>query len=212
MARFSAVLDACVLVPIAQADTLLSLADAGLYRPLWSDRILEETIRALETIHPDMKESRAARHRAAVMNEAFDDACVEGWEELLSAINLPDENDRHVVAAAIQGRADLIVTANLKDFPTDVLGRFNLEVQHPDEFFVNQLDLGPAEVMRSLQVQAAATRNPALTVADILASLERCNAWRFAEAARAQTWRLESSQVEGGGVAGGVDPLSSADR
>ena len=141
MARFSAVLDACVLVPIAQADTLLSLADAGLYRPLWSDRILEETIRALETIHPDMKESRAARHRAAVMNEAFDDACVEGWEELLSAISLPDENDRHVVAAAIQGRADLIVTANLKDFPTDVLGRFNLEVQHPDEFFVNQLDL-----------------------------------------------------------------------
>jgi len=117
-----------------------------------------------------------------------------------------------VVAAAIQGRADLIVTANLKDFPTEVLGRFNLEAQHPDEFFVNQLDLDPAEVMRSLQVQASATRNPALTVADILASLERCDAWRFAEAARAQTWRLESSQVGGGGVAGGVAPLSSADR
>nr|WP_241252078.1 PIN domain-containing protein [Micrococcus sp. KRD026] len=166
----------------------------------------------METIHPDMKESGAARHRAAVMNEAFDDACVEGWEELLSAISLPDENDRHVVAAAIQGRADLIVTANLKDFPTEVLGRFNLEAQHPDEFFVNQLDLDPAEVMRSLQVQASATRNPALTVADILASLERCDAWRFAEAARAQTWRLESSQVGGGGVAGGVAPLSSADR
>ena len=130
MARFSAVLDACVLVPIAQADTLLYMADAGLYRPLWSTRILEETIRALETIHPDMKEAGAARRRAAVMNEAFDDACVEGWEELLGAISLPDENDRHVVAAAIQGRADLIVTANLKDFPTEVLGRFNLETQH----------------------------------------------------------------------------------
>ncbi|WP_295015394.1 PIN domain-containing protein [uncultured Micrococcus sp.] len=199
MARFSAVLDACVLVPIAQADTLLYMAEAGLYRPLWSKRILEETIRALETIHPDMKESGAARHRTAVMNQAFDDACVEGWEELLSAISLPDENDRHVVAAAIQGRADLIVTANLKDFPEDVLGQFNLEAQHPDEFFVNQLDLDAGQVMRSLQVQAAATRNPALTVADILASLERCDAWRFAEAARAQTWRLESSQVEGGG-------------
>lgn len=190
MARFSAVLDACVLVPIAQADTLLYMAEAGLYRPLWSDRILEETIRALEAIHPDMKESGAASHRATVMNHAFDDACVKGWEELVGSVDLPDENDRHVVAAAIQGRADLIVTANLKDFPTEVLGRFNLEAQHPDEFFMNQLDLDPAEVMRSLQVQAAATRNPALTVADILASLERCEAWRFAEAARAQTWRL----------------------
>jgi len=76
VARFSAVLDACVLVPIAQADTLLSLADAGLYRPLWSERILEETIRALETIHPAMRETGAARRRAAVMNQAFDDACV----------------------------------------------------------------------------------------------------------------------------------------
>ena len=70
MARFSAVLDACVLVPIAQADTLLYMAEAGLYRPLWSERILEETI------HPDMRETGAARRRAAVMNQAFDDACV----------------------------------------------------------------------------------------------------------------------------------------
>jgi len=76
VARFSAVLDACVLVPIAQADTLLYMAEAGLYRPLWSERILEETIRALETIHPDMRETGAARRRAAVMNQAFDDACV----------------------------------------------------------------------------------------------------------------------------------------
>lgn len=107
-----------------------------------------------------MKESGAACHRAAVMNAVFDDACVEGWEELLGAISLPDESDRHVVAAVIQGRADLIVTANLKDFPTEVLGRFNLETQHPDEFFVNQLDPDPAEVMRSLQMQASATRTP----------------------------------------------------
>lgn len=137
-----------------------------------------------------MKESGAACHRAAVMNAVFDDACVEGWEELLGAISLPDESDRHVVAAVIQGRADLIVTANLKDFPTEVLGRFNLETQHPDEFFVNQLDPDPAEVMRSLQMQASATRTPPLTVVEILVSLERCDAWRFVGAARAQTWRL----------------------
>ncbi|KUP26872.1 PIN domain-containing protein [Kocuria rhizophila] len=190
MARFSAVLDACVLVPIAQADTLLYLAEVGLYRPLWSDRILQETIRALEAIHPDMRASGAARLRAAVMNQAFGDACVEGWGELLESIELPDKDDRHVVAAAIQGRADLIVTANLKDFPARVLGRFNLEVQHPDEFFMNQLDLDPAEVMQSLQMQAAATCNPPLSVADVLERLERCGTRRFAEAARGQLWRL----------------------
>lgn len=190
MARFSAVLDACVLVPIAQADTLLYMAEAGLYRPLWSERILEETIRALEAIHPDMRETGAARRWAAVMNQAFDDACVQGWEQLVGAIDLPDPDDRHVVAAAVQGRADLIVTANLKDFPAEVLGRFNLQAQDPDEFFMNQLDLDPAQVMRSVQVQAVATRNPPLTVAAVLASLERCGAGMFAEAARGQTWRL----------------------
>lgn len=137
-----------------------------------------------------MKESGAACHRAAVMNAVFDDACVEGWEELLGAISLPDESDRHVMAAVIQGRADLIVTANLKDFPTEVLGRFNLETQHPDEFFVNQLDPDPAGVMRSLQMQASAARTPPSHRGRDPPSLERCGAWRFVGAARAQTWRL----------------------
>lgn len=189
MARFSAVLDACVLVPIAQADTLLCLAETDLYRPLWSTRILDEAVRTLETIHPDMKRSGAARARADVMNTAFDDACVDGWEHLLHAINLPDENDRHVVAAAILGRADLIITSNLKDFPATVLDRFHLEAQSPDEFLMNQLDLDPERVMAALRVQAAATRNPPLTVADVLGRLERCGAHEFAASARRQLWR-----------------------
>lgn len=189
MARFSAVLDACVLVPIAQADTLLCLAEADLYRPLWSTRILDEAVRALESIHADMKESGAARARADIMNVAFDDACVDGWEPLVDAIDLPDENDRHVVAAAAHGRADLIITANLKDFPATALNRFHLEAQSPDEFLQNQLDLDPERVMTALRVQAAATRNPALTVADVLASLDRCGAHEFARSARRQLWR-----------------------
>ncbi|MGJ5590859.1 PIN domain-containing protein [Micrococcus lylae] len=191
MARFSAVLDACVLVPIAQADTLLHLAEAGLYRPVWSGRILDETVRALEAMHPDMRASGAARHRAGVMDAAFDDARVEGWEQLVPGIDLPDPDDRHVVAAAIQGRADLIVTANLKDFPREVVESFDIEVQSPDEFFMNQLDLDPARVMTALAAQAGATRNPPLTVSDVLERLVRCGAPLFAEAARAQLWRVD---------------------
>lgn len=103
MARFSALLDACVLVPITQADTLLRLAEGGLFRPLWSDAILDETVRALGRIHPDLAASGAAHRRTARMNDVFDDANVAGYEPLIPALELPDLDDRHVLAAAITG-------------------------------------------------------------------------------------------------------------
>lgn len=192
MARFSAVLDACVLVPIAQADTLLRLAEVDLYRPVWSEIILEETVRALEKIHLDLEDSGLARRRIEVMNSSFDDACVDVWPELYAPIELPDENDRHVVAAAIQGRADLIVTNNLKDFPSEVLAHFDISVQSPDEFLLNQLDLEPHLVMGVLRDQARATKNPALTVEDILNHLSNCDLHKFSAAAQRNLWRTRN--------------------
>jgi hypothetical protein len=85
MARYAAVLDACVLVPIALADTLLRVAEKGLYRPLWSDRILTEAQDAIEEIHPGID----AGKRFTSMREAFDDALVTGWEELQPGIPCP---------------------------------------------------------------------------------------------------------------------------
>lgn len=117
MPRYTAVLDACVLVPVALADTLLRVAEKGLYRPLWSDRILGEAQAAIEEIHP----GTGAAKRFASMREAFDDATVTGWEELEPGIWLPDADDRHVVAAAVQGGAQGIITANTKDFPAAAL-------------------------------------------------------------------------------------------
>src|ERR1700722_4057412 len=99
MPRYTAVLDACVLVPIALADTLLRVAEKGLYRPLWSGRILAEAQAATEEIHPGID----AAKRFAQMREAFDDALVSGWEELEGGLSLPDQDDRHVLAAAIRG-------------------------------------------------------------------------------------------------------------
>jgi predicted nucleic acid-binding protein len=118
MPRYTAVLDACVLVPIALADTLLRVAEKGLYRPLWSDRILTEAQEATEEIHPGIDVSK----RFTNMREAFGDALVAGGEELEPGIRLPDPDDRHVVATAIQGGADAIITANLDDFPLTALG------------------------------------------------------------------------------------------
>ena|SRR5580692_808508 len=99
--QYAAVLDACVLVPIALADTLLRVAEKGLYRPLWSDRILGEAQTAIEQIHPGIDVGK----RFTNMREAFGDALVTGWEELEAGISLPDLDDRHVVATAPPARA-----------------------------------------------------------------------------------------------------------
>lgn len=133
MTRFSAMLDACVLVPVTLADTLLRLAEASLYRPLWSARIITETVRAIEEVHPQLS-ADDIRNRADAMDAAFGDASVTGWEALEHVISLPDPDDCHVVAAAIIGRADLIVTSNVKDYPPDVLAPYHIEVQTPDVF------------------------------------------------------------------------------
>jgi hypothetical protein len=128
MPRYTAVLDACALVPIASADTLLRVAKKGLYRPLWSERILTETQEAIEEMRPGIDVGK----RFASMREAFGDAMVTGWEELEPGIRLPDADDRHVVAAAVRGGADAIITANLADFPSSTLSPFGLEAVHPD--------------------------------------------------------------------------------
>ncbi len=188
MARFSAFLDACVLVPIALADTLLRLAEVGLYRPLWSGRVLDKVIDAVVEIHPAL-DPTVANRRVDVMRSFFPDATVQAWEGLEAGLQLPDPDDRHVVAAALQGRADLIVTANLRDFPDETLEPLGIEVQHPDVFLLNQLDLEPDITVATLHRQAAAAQRPTMTTRVLLDYLARCGVPRFAEAAGAQAWR-----------------------
>ena len=177
MPRYAAVLDACVLVPIALADTLLRVAEKGMYRPLWSDRILAEAQAATEEIHPGMD----AGKRFAQMREAFDDALVTGWEELEPGIRLPDLDDRHVVAAAVRGGAQGVITANAKDFPATALEPFGLEAVHPDDFLLDQLDLSPPTILQVIRDQAARTRRPPLTPRDLPTLLGRAGVPGFAD-------------------------------
>jgi len=179
---YSAFLDACVLVPITLADTLLRLAERELYRPLWSDRVLAEAVDAILEIHPDLEPDRVTK-RFAAMNDTFEDALVEGWEPLEATISLPDPDDRHVVAAAMRGRADAIVTANLRDFPADALAPLDIAAVDPDDFLLDQLDLAPRVVLDVLREQAAHTRDPALTPTDLLARLARAGVPAFADEA-----------------------------
>jgi len=180
--RYTALLDACVLVPIALADTLLRVAERELYRPLWSERILNEAADAILEIHPELESSDVAK-RFGAMNNTFKEASVEGWEIFQELIALPDPDDCHVVAAAVRGQADAIVTANLRDFPEETLAPLDLAVVSPDVFLLDQLDLAPRVVLDVLREQAAHTRNPALTPTDLIARLDRAGVPAFADEA-----------------------------
>jgi hypothetical protein len=166
-----------VLVPTVLADTLLRVAEKGLYRPLWSMRILAEAQAATEEIHPGID----AGKRFAQMREAFDDAVVSGWEELEPGLLLPDEDDRHVLAAAIRGGAQGIITANVKDFPAAALDPLGLEAVHPDDFLLDQLDLTPPTILQVIREQAAHTRRPPLTPRDLATLLGKAGGPSFTD-------------------------------
>lgn len=168
MARFGAVLDACVLVPHVLMDTLLSVADEDLYQPMWSEVILDETLRTLVAIYPD-RNPHSFEARVASMESAFPHACVYGWDSLEPGLASywPDPQDAHVVAAAIRGRAEIIVTSNLKHFPEPLLDELGLHAASPDTFLTDLLDLKQRAVLAAIRNQAEKTNNPALGVPDI---------------------------------------------
>lgn len=180
MALYSAVLDACVIVPVSICDAHLRLAERLLFRPLWSAHILSEARGAVLRIHPEL-DPGAVDRRFRLMNESFPDAEVRRYERLIEGIDLPDPDDRHVLAAAILAGADAVVTANLRDFPADVVGRFGIDVIGPDDFLLDQLDMASRHVIESVREQAAATKNPPLSLDDLLVKLARAGVPQFAD-------------------------------
>lgn len=171
--RFLAVLDANVLYPAPLRDFLLSLADLGLYKPKWTNEIQDEWIRKVLLNRPDLKKPQLEKTRIA-MDSAFPDATITNYESLIKGLSLPDKNDRHVLAAAIRVKADVIVTANLKDFPPAYLKTFDIDVQHPDEFITNLINLDKTKSLEALDNQVKRLKNPPKTMDEVLAILEKC--------------------------------------
>jgi hypothetical protein len=101
------------------------------------------------------------------------DCLVTGYDHLIDGLDLPDPDDRHVLAAAIRANAQAIVTFNLRDFPDHLLARYDLEAKHPDDFVLDSMDLAPAAVYRCLTDQAAALRSPEKSVNEVLDVLRR---------------------------------------
>jgi predicted nucleic acid-binding protein len=169
--RYTVVLDACVLYPAPLRDLLLSLPSAGIYRARWTHLIQDEWLRNLAANRPDLK-PEALRRTIAIMNEAVDDCLVEKFEYLLTSLTLPDPDDRHVLAAAIAGHADAIVTLNLKDFPSQNVGAHGIEVLHPDDFIIAQYDLDPIGVLTAVKANRGRLRKPPKSADELIATYE----------------------------------------
>lgn len=126
MDTFTAILDACVLYSAPLRDILLELSGQGVFRVRWTNQIHDEWIRNVLDNNRQIKPEQLARTRQ-LMDQAVPDCLVIGYEHLVGSLSLPDDNDRHVLAAAIVARAGVIVTFNTKDFPEHALKPFGLE-------------------------------------------------------------------------------------
>lgn len=169
---FTALLDTCVLWPSLQRDFLLSMAAEGLYRPIWSQAILDELVHA-ETMKrvgrgAGQEQAREAAERlVAQMEWAFDDACVTGWQPLAGSYGLPDPDDEHVVAAAVIGGAGVIVSDNVRDLPARLLPD-GLEVVTAAQFATNTVSVSPTTARTALDRMSARYRNPPQSVDELL--------------------------------------------
>jgi predicted nucleic acid-binding protein len=167
----TALYDASVLYPAPIRDLLLRLAVTELVHAKWTDIIHEEWMRNVLKNRPDLSRERLGRTRE-LMNAHTRDALVTGFEALVPTLVLPDPGDRHVLAAAIRARADVIVTYNLKDFPTSRLSPYGIEAQHPDVFITSLIDRDASAVCEAVRRQRQALKKPAMTAEALLALLE----------------------------------------
>jgi hypothetical protein len=167
VATFVAVFDACVLYPASIRDLLLHLTLTDLFRARWTNRIHDEWMRNLLKQRSDLTRAQLERTRE-LMNTAVPDCLVESYETLVEELDLPDADDRHVLAAAIRCQAGVIVTYNLKDFPEAALAPYGIDAQHPDEFVAHLFDLDPGAVCAAVRNQRQNLKNPAISTDDLL--------------------------------------------
>lgn len=189
---FTALLDTCVLVPSVLRDLLLELGTGPAYRPIWSDRIEQELTRTITELRMrrgrDPDETKAYVNRLLhQMNNALPDARVtvwQGWEDVVS--KSPDPDDAHVIAAAIAGRADVVVTFNLKDFPDHTLPG-DLLSQSPDDFLMDLWGLYPAQIDDAIEeiIKRTGRRGPRWTRSDLLGRLEQEQVSKFVATVKA---------------------------
>jgi predicted nucleic acid-binding protein len=180
MAGFKVLLDANVLYPPYLRDVLLHLAESGFFQVRWTDQILQEASRNIKARLPEDVHDKVDRmvHR---LNEAFEEARVTGYEDLIPTMtNHP--KDRHVLAAAVKDNVDMIITSNAKDFPREACEKYAIEVAGPDEFLLCQWPLcDPSAFCTLLEELVDSYSKPAYTLSSVATERWSKTAPRFSE-------------------------------
>ncbi|MCX2681071.1 PIN domain-containing protein [Galbibacter sp. EGI 63066] len=157
--RFTCVLDTNVIYPIDIRDLLFWFAVYELFTPKWSKHIFDEWESVMKRKGvPDAE----IKKRIKMANDAFPDAFVNNYEGLIDGLTLPDEKDRHVLAAAIKTNANIIVTNNLKDFPKEYIVTFGLSAKGVDDFLTDIIDLNPQKAIEAFRKLVLNRTNPDL--------------------------------------------------
>lgn len=179
---FVVILDANVLFPFRVRDVLLTFAHEGLFRARFTEQILDEWTENLIELKPSLKDS--IHSQVDIIRRKFDECFVTGHMPLIEGLEMPDENDRHVLAAAIRCSAQVIVTENRRDFPKDLLDEYDVEALGADEMLANTYELFPAEAARALGKVRRRYKNPPMNVSEFLLDLTRVGLPKLAAIAR----------------------------
>ena len=165
--NLTVVYDSCVLYPAPLRDLLMQLALSDLYRARWTERIHEEWMRNVLKNRPDLSKEQLTRTKN-LMDRSVRDCLIEGHEYIIPSLDLPDPDDRHVLAAAIKSQADIIVTMNLKDFPDYILSKYEIEAKHPDIFIADLIDIYPVQVTTAGETCRKRLKNPPKSINEYL--------------------------------------------
>ncbi len=163
--------DANVLFPAQLRDLLIRFAVAGLVRAHWTDEIHSEWIRNVQNTYPDIPPAQLARTRR-LMEKALPAARVTGYQRHVAKISLPDPDDLHVLAAAIEADADHIVTFNLSDFPQADLASQGVSAIHPDVLGTALIEKNVDEVLGVVRRHRRSLRRPPKSCLEYLRMLE----------------------------------------
>lgn len=172
ISTFTVVYDANVLFSNRLTSLLMELAMSGLFRARWSNHIHDEWMAAVCKAYGIPVDKLVVRR--ACMDAAVPDGCVTGYEDLIGGLKLPDDNDRHVLAAAIRCGASAIVTFNEKDFPKDMISKFGIHTRHPDDFIIEVDGVDPGTLVDAARADFTHYQNPPLSVDEYIEGLRKC--------------------------------------